>query len=79
MQAIISAGDYLAKHGGAAPVVSRRDPPDLVGHVITVSDGHSAAEEESEAANRGQRAAFARLLEAVLDVPKPSATGRARL
>ncbi|KAH8058747.1 hypothetical protein JL722_5980 [Aureococcus anophagefferens] len=65
--AIISAGDYLAKHGGAAPVVSRRDPPDLVGHVITVSDGHSAAEEESEAANRGQRAAFARLLEAVLE------------
>ena len=64
IKAVVSAGDYLAKNGGAAPTISRQEPPDLVSSVVTVSDGHTELEEESEAAGRGYKAASAQLLDA---------------
>lgn len=64
---VVSAGSYLAKHGGPAPPISRQEPPDLVHSVVTVSDGHTELEEESEAAGRGYRAASAQLLDAALE------------
>ena len=56
-----------AKNGGAAPTISRQEPPDLVSSVVTVSDGHTELEEESEAAGRGYKAASAQLLDAALE------------
>ncbi|KAJ8599096.1 hypothetical protein CTAYLR_008867, partial [Chrysophaeum taylorii] len=64
---IVAAGEYLSANGGAAPPLSRREPPELVSRVITVSDGRDALDEESEATPRGWRAALACLAEAVLE------------
>ena len=67
LDAVVQASDYLNRHGGAAPTVSRHEMPDVVAAVVTVTDGMDIIDEDSEATSRGWRAAFARLAASVLE------------